>query len=83
MGLNWDPILVVPFSASHTITYRLPDGPVYRLAAQAGAAPENVGMKLNALSAGSEDIWLNTSPDGRWLLPATETNDRSCDLAMR
>lgn len=67
-----------PASANGTITYRLPDGPVYRIAAQAGAAPENVSVKLNALSAGSEDIWLNTSPDGRWLLLATDRFDSEC-----
>lgn len=70
--------MIISSSANGTITYRLPDGPVYRIAAQAGAAPENVSLALNALSAGSEDIWLNTSPDGKWLLLATDRFDAEC-----
>lgn len=78
LGLHWDPSLAVSSSASGTITYRLPGGPVYRIAAQTDATPENVSLKLNALSSGSEDIWLNTSPDGKWLLLATDRFDAEC-----
>jgi hypothetical protein len=67
-----------PASAEGSITYRLPDGPVYRIAAQAGAIPQNVSLALNALSSGSEDAWLNTSLDGQWLLLATDRFDAEC-----
>lgn len=91
LGFNSDPSLTVlsgtnvaaipsgsATCAGGHITYRLPDGSIYRLAAQAGAMPENVSKHLNSLSSGSEDIWLNTSPDGKWLLLATDRFDAEC-----
>ena len=64
-----------PAGGGH-ITYRLGNA-VYRLAASAGATPQNVSAALNALAAGN-DSWLNTSPDGAWLLLGTERFDPAC-----
>ena len=64
-----------PAQTGH-ITYLL-DGQVYRLAAQDGAAPENVSAALDALASGP-DTWLNISPDGAWLLLSTERFDAQC-----
>jgi len=58
------------------ITYRLGDA-VFRLSASAGATPENISAALNTLGAGN-DSWLNTSPDGAWLLLSAERFDPGC-----
>ncbi|MBN2005698.1 MAG: hypothetical protein JXA21_20240 [Anaerolineae bacterium] len=63
-------------SAGH-ITYRLGDH-LYRLTAQEGATPEDVSARLDALSAGTDDEWLNISPDGAWLLVSTDRFDPEC-----
>ena len=61
------------------ITYTLADnGHVYRLAAQEGAQPENISLALDALGPGTEDEWLNVSPDGGWLLTSTDRFDPDC-----
>jgi hypothetical protein len=61
------------------ITYRADaTGHVYRLAAQAGATPQDMSLALNALSSGSDDRWLNTSPDGQWLVLDTDRFDPEC-----
>ncbi len=65
----------VPAGGGH-ITYRLGNA-VYRLAASAGATPQNVSAALNALAPGN-DSWLNTSPDGAWLLLGTQRFDPAC-----
>ncbi|MCZ7575000.1 MAG: hypothetical protein M5U01_41150 [Ardenticatenaceae bacterium] len=46
------------------ITYALPDGHIYRIAAQEGAIPQDVSLALDELAPGSEDHWLNISPEG-------------------
>ena len=61
------------------ITYALPNGNVYRIAARAGATPQNVSAALDALSPGTAaDEWINTSADGQWLLLSTERFDPAC-----
>lgn len=59
------------------ITYTLPDGRLFRLPAQEGAAPEDVSAALDALAPGSDE-WINISPDGRWLLLSTERFSPDC-----
>jgi hypothetical protein len=54
-----------------SVTYRLNEGDVFRIAAQPGATPENISRALDAIAPGSDDAWLNTSPDGRFLLLET------------
>ncbi len=65
-------------AAAGVITYTLPGGDVYRIAAQAGAQPENVSAALDELAAGADDEWLNVSPDGAWLLLSTDRFDAAC-----
>jgi hypothetical protein len=60
------------------ITYRLPDGPIYRVIAAEGAQPEDVSARLDDLAPGTEDDWLNVSPDGAWLLVSTDRFDPAC-----
>jgi hypothetical protein len=60
------------------ITYRLAGGAVYRIAAEEGAEPENISQALDELSPEGGDVWLNTSPEGQWLLLATERFDPEC-----
>ena len=55
-----------------SVTYRQLDGDVFRLAAHAGARPLDVSSALDRLSPRRTDEWLNTSPNGRWLLTSTE-----------
>ena len=58
---------------SAVVTYRLETpAEVFRIDASVGASPENVSDALDALTDRAADIWLNTSPDGRWLLLETE-----------
>ena len=59
------------------VTFRLPDGHVYRIEAERGAVPEDISVALNQLGVGS-DNWLNISPDGAWLLLDTERFDADC-----
>jgi hypothetical protein len=54
------------------VTYRLLDGDIYKLEALTGGQPLDVSAALNRLSHGGGDQWLNTSPNGRWLLTSTE-----------
>jgi hypothetical protein len=65
-------------SADGTITYRIADGDVYRVAASQGATPVDISTALNTLSPAAPDAWLNESPDGAWLLLATERFDPDC-----
>jgi len=60
------------------ITYSLPNGRVYRIAAHAEATPEDVSLALNGLASGSEDAGLNTSPDAAWLVLSTDRFDPDC-----
>ena len=59
-------------AGANVITYSRDNGRVYRVAAQAGATPEDVSARLDALSAGSEDHLLNISPNGQWLVLETD-----------
>ncbi len=64
-----------PTATGGHIVYRLSDadgGHLYRLAAQAGAVPEDISAALDDLSPGTDDEFLNISPDGRWLLLSTD-----------
>jgi hypothetical protein len=54
------------------VTYRLLGGDLYRLDARAGAQPVDVSEALARLSGGGADEWLNTTPNGAWLLTSTE-----------
>ena len=64
--------------AAGVITYTLPEGDVFRIAAQEGAQPENISAALDALAPGEDDEWLNVSPDGAWLLLSTDRFDPAC-----
>lgn len=59
------------------ITYRLPEGHIYRIEAQEGATPEDLSEALDALSPGSDDA-VNISPDGDWLVLITGRFDSEC-----
>ncbi|MGH7677145.1 MAG: TolB family protein [Gemmatimonadaceae bacterium] len=59
------------------IVYSLPNGDQFRIAARAGATPQNVSAVLDALSPGSDE-WISTSWDGEWLLLSTERFDPDC-----
>jgi hypothetical protein len=61
-----------------TITYHHGRNQVYRIAAREGATAENVSASLQALSAGSQDKWLNIAPDGTFLVLETERFEREC-----
>ena len=65
-------------SAGGHITYELEDGRVYRIAARAGAAPDDVSLALDDLGSGLEDSYLNISPDGQWLILSTDRFDPAC-----
>jgi hypothetical protein len=54
------------------VTYRLANGHVYELPASTGASAVDVSAALNRLPPGARDEWLNTSPNGQWLLMSTE-----------
>lgn len=54
------------------VTYRLPNGHVYRIAPEAGAKPVDVTKALDRLSPGTLDENLNVSPDGHWLALITD-----------
>jgi len=60
------------------VTFREPDGRVYRIAAREGATPESVSDALDKLAPGGGDAWLATSSDGSELLVATERFDPTC-----
>jgi hypothetical protein len=54
------------------VTYRLAGGHVYELPVRAGAGAVDVSAALDHLSPGGRDEWLNSSPNGRWLLTSTD-----------
>lgn len=60
------------------ITYALPERRVFRIAPVEGATPEDVSAALDRLAPGSEDAWLNVSPDGEWLLVESNRFDPEC-----
>lgn len=59
------------------ITYALPNGAIYRVEAKEGAAAQNVSTALSKLSPGV-DGWINASPDGEWLVLASERFNTEC-----
>ncbi len=54
------------------VTYRLVTGHVYELPVDPGAAALDVSAALDRTSPRGRDEWLNTSPNGRWLLTSTD-----------
>ncbi len=54
------------------VTYRLVTGHVYELPVRAGASAVDVSAALDRIWPGGRDEWLNTSPNGRWLLTSTD-----------
>ncbi len=56
---------------------------VYRIAAAAGAAPEDISARLElaspALVVETGDACLNTSPDGAWLVLTAQRGDNECN----
>jgi hypothetical protein len=68
---------IVPVQVGY-ITYRLIGGHVYRIAAQAGARPQDISEALNRLARGRTDDFLNISPNGAWLVLTTDRFDPGC-----
>jgi parallel beta-helix repeat protein len=58
------------------VVYRVGEN-IYRVAAEAGAVPENLSAALDQYAAGVDD-WVNIAPDGQWLLVGTERFDPEC-----
>ena len=67
----------VPATGSGHVTYRT-NNRLYRVEAVAGGAVEDISTALDALAPGGGDGWLNSSPDGQWLLVETERFDPGC-----
>ena len=61
-----------PVVASGHLTYRGSNGHVYRVAVTEGAVPEDLTVRLNALSPGSNDRSISLSPDGQWMAVETD-----------
>jgi hypothetical protein len=58
-----------------SVTYRLAENTnLYRIAATAGASPENISGALEATWPGNDE-WVNIAPDGSWLLLSTDRLD--------
>lgn len=64
--------------AQARVTYTVQSGDLYRIEVSAGATPENLSLALDSLSPGAGDEWVNTSPDGNWLLVSSERFHSSC-----
>lgn len=63
------------------ITYQLPEGHLFRIAAQENAVPEDLSLALDKIAPATSDTpdeWLNISPDGQWLLLSTTRFDPAC-----
>ncbi len=60
------------------IVFSTADGQIYRLAAQPGAQPEDLGARLDVLGKSGNDEWVNISPSGAWYLVQTERFDPTC-----
>ncbi len=60
-----------PTAGSGHFTYSFEDK-VFRIAAQAGATPENVSAKLAKFGAGTRDRWLIPSINGSWLVLSSD-----------
>ena len=61
------------------ITYALPQGRIFRVLAQEGAAPEDISASLDALSPDGPDDFVNTSPNGQWLVVSAHRFDEKCE----
>jgi hypothetical protein len=57
---------------SNYITFTRDNNHVYRIEARPNATPQDVSAALDALSAGSDDVLLNSSPNGQWLVLETD-----------
>jgi class 3 adenylate cyclase len=53
-------------------------GRIFRIAAEAGAEPVDLSAALDALAPDGREDWVAASPDGAWLLFATERFDPEC-----
>jgi hypothetical protein len=65
------------------IVYTIPAGQpgtgrAYRIAANAGAEPEDLSVSLDTLSPGGREVWVDASPDGEGILFGTERFDPEC-----
>ena len=67
----------VPATPAGHITYAH-DGRVYQVEARENAEPVDISAALEA-SDGTEDLFLNASPDGKWLLVETDRFDPDCE----
>jgi len=67
-----------PASSGGHITYSMANGHVYRLAARTGAQPQDISLTLNRLNPSARDMFLNSAPDGTWLVLATGRGDPNC-----
>lgn len=69
------PPVILPPLLGARIVYRLNGGHLFRLAAQEGAVPEDLSAALDRLATGTQDDWINCSPNGEWLLASTDRFD--------
>ena len=65
-------------ASSGFITYTLPNGNVYRVAAKKKSKPLNITQKLKRHAKGKKDQWISTSPDGNWFVLSTARFDKEC-----
>lgn len=75
---------------SGEVAYNVNGGHAYRVAARAGAAPEDISAALDAVAPAASrratpggtvaapDAWVNVSSDGNWLALGTERFDPAC-----
>lgn len=59
------------------VTYQV--GDIFRIAATAGAVPENLSDRLDALGAGNGDQYPAVSRNGEWMTLVTERFHPNCD----
>jgi hypothetical protein len=64
--------------ATAYVTFAQPDGHLYRADADQIWPLEDVSLSLDALAPGLSDQWLNTSPDGAFLLLSSDRFDPRC-----
>jgi hypothetical protein len=63
------------------VVFRLPDGHDYRVEARDGAKPEDLTKALDAIGAGT-DGFVNTSPNGAWMVVQTSRFGCGADLCV-
>jgi len=61
------------------ITYSLNNNMVYRVAAVENATPVNISEVLDSFSPRKNDIQLNISPNGKWMVLRTQRFDDACN----